>query len=200
MSWVGRINAGEAITPYLTPVRCEIVLRSLRCDFSKKPYSSESLTDAKAYLTYVNATTRIIPQEPTLPSRIINAGMLDNGILSLFMDKTIIVQDIGPRFGKQTVQVDKSFLCFANQPIQESIGSPHTRLVIEGKIGADTYYYPIRINDINGGLGKGNRYILDVVLTRAGATDPDGTLEESGIEINMEVETWKEKENATIGF
>ena len=200
LTWLGNINAGEDITPHLQPVRCEIILRSLRCDFTGKPYASKTLTDVKAYLTYVNASCSIILPEQVLPSRIINAGILDKGHLSSFIDETIVVQEIGTDFGKNAVPVNKSFLCFANQPEEESIGSPFTRLVIEGKIDNDTYYYPIKINDGNGGLNKGSRYILDITITRTGATHPDGSLEECDIQINTEVETWEEKKDITIGF
>jgi hypothetical protein len=72
--------------------------------------------------------------------------------------------------------------------------------VIEGKIGQDTYYYPIRVNQENRGIRRGCRYILDITITRAGATDPDGSLESIGLEINMEVEEWKEKEKYTVGY
>jgi hypothetical protein len=75
-----------------------------------------------------------------------------------------------------------------------------TKLVIEGKIGGHTYYYPIKINPQGGGIARGCRYNFDIVLTRTGVTDPDGELNEEDIEINMEVEEWKEKNGYIVSF
>ena len=200
MTYMQEIQAGQETAPKLTPVRAEIILRSLSCNFSGLPYASESFHATRAYLTYVNADSSIIPQEGISHPRFVNAGMLNEEDTLPFLERDIIVQDIGETIGHEKVSLNRSFLCYANETDHESIGSPFTRLVIEGKIGQDTYYYPIRVNQENRGIRRGCRYILDITITRAGATDPDGSLESIGLEINMEVEEWKEKEKYTVGY
>jgi hypothetical protein len=49
-------------------------------------------------------------------------------------------------------------------------------------------------------VAPGGKYIFDIVITRAGATHPDGNLEEDDIEVNMEIEEWREKEWYEVGF
>ena len=200
MSRLFEINAGEDGYQDMHPVRCEVVLKTLRCDFSNESYAKEQLTDVKAYLTYANASCSIIPQSPVQPSRLINPGILDEHNLEYFLEKDIIVQDIAEHVGKQSIRADCTLFCYANEPGNESIGSPFTKLVIEGKIAGDTYYYPIRINPEGRGLAPGGRYTFDIVITRAGATHPDGNLEEEDIVVKMEVEEWIEKEWYEVEF
>ena len=200
MTWMQEVRAGQDMHPEMIPIRAEIILRSMSCNFSGLPYASESFHATRAYLTYVNADSSIIPQEGISHPRFVNAGMLNEEDTLPFLERDIIVQDIGETIGHEKVSLNRSFLCYANETHHESIGSPLTRLVIEGRIGLDTYYYPIRLNHENGGIRRGCRYILDITITRAGATDPDGSLESIGLEINMEVEEWKEKEKYTVGY
>ena len=199
MTYMQEIQAGQETAPKLTPVRAEIILRSLSCNFSGLPYASEHFHAVRAYLTYVNAACCITEEECMNP-RYLNVGMINEEDTLPFLERDIIVQDIGETIGHEKVSLNRSFLCYANETDHESIGSPFTRLVIEGKIGEDTYYYPIRVNQENRGIRRGCRYILDITITRAGATDPDGSLESIGLEINMEVEEWKEKEKYTVGY
>lgn len=200
MSSILSTTAGEPINLNLIPLRSEIVLRSIRCDFSGKPYSNEDFTLTRAYLTYVNASCRIIPEEITLPSRIINAGVLDEEHLKSFIDRDMIVKEFNQVVKTTPSYLDCSLYCYANNSIEESIGTPFTKLVIEGMIGDDTYYYPIKINSENGGISHGNRYIFDIVLTRTGTLDPDGRIVEGDISINMEVEAWREKDSYCVKF
>lgn len=200
MATIKSITAGESVTLDMQPLRSEIHLSSIRCDFSDKSYKGMKLTDVRIYLTYANATCSIIPKHPVQASRLINVGMLDECHLEHFEEKDMIVQEIATDIGSEKVPVGRSLFCYANEPEEETIGTPFTRLVIEGRIGGNIYYYPIRINPQGGGIVNGCRYVFDIVLTRAGATDPDGNLEEEDIEIKMEIEKWSEKEWYEVKF
>ena len=200
MTSLQTITAGQDTSVDLLPLRCEIILRSLRCDFSGKPYHDQLLTDIKIYLSYINASCSIVPPQRIMPSRIIGAGILDKQQLNCFREKEIIWSEIAESVGKETVQINKSLFCYANEPVEESIGSPFTRLVIEGSIGGNTYYYPIKINSRKGGIARGCRYVFDVILTKTGATDPDGELAEEDMEVKMEVMKWREKDWYTVSF
>lgn len=194
------VTAGDQVNISLLPLRSEVRLNSIRCDFSNEAYYNEILTDVKIYLTNVNANCSLVTNEQSSSSRFINTGMLDIGYLSLFEEQDMVMQSIDIDIGNVTTKIQRSLFCYANQPIEESVGSPMTKLVIEGKIGGHTYYYPIKINPQGGGIARGCRYNFDIVLTRTGVTDPDGELNEEDIEINMEVEEWKEKNGYIVSF
>lgn len=194
------ITAGEQINIDLLPLRSEVRLNTLKCDFSDEAYCNEQLTEVKIYLTNVNANCSLVPDERSNSARFINIGMLDTGHLYKFSEQNMITQNLDIEIGNITTQIHKSLFCYANHPTEESIGSPMTKLVIEGKIGGDTYYYPIKINPQGGGIARGCRYCFDIILTRAGVTDPDGELNEEDIEIIMEIEKWEEKKEYSVTF
>ncbi len=200
MTCLTDLTAGEEAFPGMLPLRSEIMLQTLRCDFTGKPYAGEHLTDVRVYLTYANASSRIVPGSQDASLRLINPGILDELHLEAFKEKDIIVQSLREDVGQEAVKAACSLFCYANSPGEESIGSPYTKLVIEGKIGSDTYYYPVKINPDGGGVASGGKYVFDIVITRTGATDPDGDLVEEDIEINMEIEEWREKEWYEIRF
>ena len=135
-----------------------------------------------------------------MPSRIINAGWLNPYDLARFKEPELIMKDLAIDIGNSSITINHSFFCYGNGHNNESIGSPFTRLVIEGKIGRDTYYYPIRINPQNGGIKRASRYIYDVTIRRAGATHPDGSLDDTDIDINVGIEVWQEKEWQNIRY
>lgn len=195
-----KTTAGAEIALNMEPLTCEITLRSIACNFSGKPYSNERFTLKRIFLTYVNATSSIVPEANSKQTRIINAGLLDEHHLKQFHDRDIIVLEFDQTIEIEPSILNRSLYCYENYSSEESIGSPYTRLVIEGQIGENTYYYPIRINAANGGVKRGCRYIFDITLTRLGLTSPDGDLDEGEIQMIMQTEPWKEKDWYSVGF
>ena len=70
--------------------------------------------------------------------------------------------------------------CYPNQAEEESIGSPFTRLVVEGTRGGQTRYYPVNLNrrgygytSGTEGVGRNVRYSMDLHLRSEGSLDPD---------------------------
>lgn len=200
MTFFCNFTAGEDIIISPLPLRSEILVRSIRCDFSKESYSEEKLTDVRAYLTYVNSSCSITAESPILPSRIINTGRLEMDALKQFRDSTLISVFIAKEVGQDGVFPETSLFCYPNNTTEESIGTPFTKLVIEGKIGGDTYYYPIKINPDGGGISKGCRYCYDIVITRAGSTQPDGEIKDSDTQLTMEVIKWKDLQEYDVAF
>ena len=87
------IKAGTTFIADMRPLTGRVVLRSVRCSFSEPQLKEEHLTDVKAYLTNVNASCGIWPEE-TGPSRIINAGRLNEDDLRRFQHPEIIFNQI----------------------------------------------------------------------------------------------------------
>lgn len=193
---ITEIRAGVPASTNPRPIMSEILLRSISCDFSGESYQGLPMTDVKAYLTNVNAEWRLSDNQGNKPRRIINCGRLFPEDISRFKNKEMIVGDIAERIGAQTLMPDKCFRCYPNCSEGESIGTPYTRLVIEGKIGGDTYYYPIEINrDGDGnGIERNCRYVFDIKITQTGLTDPEGSLDQKQIKTRMNIVKWEEKE------
>ena len=200
-------HAGKAMgqRPELTLKRisAEIYLKSLKCDFKGKPYEGEKLSDIHVYLTNVNASCRIW-NDPGIATRIINQGRLIEEDVARFKDQSLIYQRIEGQVGTDVITTDVMLRCYPNIASQESMGSPFTRLVIQGKLDGDVWYWPI---DINRGEGRtpegieGNcAYTFDIVLTRKGSADPDTAIKTESATIMMEVEKWEEKEEYSVAF
>ena len=199
-----KIDAGARLFSELERLTAEVVLKSIRCDFSKKSYAEAELTDVKIYLTNVNASCGIWHDENESPSRIINTGRLNMDDMNRFAHPNIIYREYDSPIGSQRIYPDITLMAYENSHREESIGTPYTKIVIEGKINGNTYYYPIAINR-NGetndyGIRRNMRYIYDITIRRTGLTDPDGSIQDTIADIEMIVEKWKELDWYDIRF
>lgn len=198
------INAGDEAEIDMGQLSSEVVLRSIKCDFSGKPYAGELITEAKAYLTNINATCSLIPQEDNQMKRVINHKGLVQQDLRLFRDSTMIFREIG-NIGTDGIRPSYGFICYPNDANEETIGTPFTRLVIEGKIMGETWFWPIDINRGSAaippeGIGRNSRYVFDITIRSKGTKDPDTPVTHAMLETVFEVEEWKEKEEYSVGF
>lgn len=203
MSGCHRFEAGVPFISELRPLSAEIVLRSIKCDFSGESYAGERLQDVRVYLTNVNASCRIISDDEEAPIRIINSGMLNEDDIGRFSDPEIICQEIKGGVGVNRIFPETRLLAYPNCLEAEHIGAPYTRLVIEGSIKGNTYYYPIAVNRRStdgSGIRRGRCYTYDLTITKAGLTDPDGIIDDKYMEMNMEVMKWEEKDWYDIRF
>lgn len=184
------------------PLVSEIYLRSICCDFRGKPYSGEKIHDVKVYLTNVNAECGLLEDGMIYPKRIINPGRLCQEDVRLFSETSLIVQEIPQDIGTSWIYPDIRLWCYPGNIEEESPGTPYTRLVIEGKISGKTFYWPVNINREEGGsgIGRNQRYIYDIKITRKGSDDPDRPVNTEDLDISFEIKTWEEKENYLIGF
>jgi hypothetical protein len=200
-------KAGSTLTgqPALTLHRlsCEIHLRSLKCDFKGRPYEGERLSDVHVYLTNVNASCRIWNDTGNV-SRIINQGRLIMEDVSRFSDRSLILQEIEGEVGSDGIRPDIRLRCYPNTAQKEGPGSPFTRLVIQGVLDGEVWYWPIDINRDGEASEEGVRsnciYTYDIVLTRKGSKDPDTAIKTGTATITTEVKRWEEKEDYTIGY
>lgn len=152
----------------------EVTLNSISCDFSGTAYEGESITNARVYLTNVNAESSLSGESRSI-RRLINSGRLCQEDIEKFSDPKIIMRDLGADIGKEKMKAAISLYCFNNDSSEEGPGSPFTRLVIEGKIQGVTYYWPLAINRGEGGSGivSNCRYAYDLTIKRKGSLDPE---------------------------
>lgn len=195
-------KAGNGIqTIRMKPMTSEIELRSVCCSFTGTPYEGECIQDARLYLINVNAQCSLLESSQDI-RRLVNIGMLNEAEMKRFKDPGIIVQEIGQVIGEKVINKRFRFLCFHNMSSSESPGSPFTRLVLEGRIQGETYYWPLTINRSNGGRGvsRNSRHVFDLKIRRKGSLDPDTEISIEACETLMEVKEWKEKEEYAVCF
>ena len=203
MSATVQMTAGDYMEVKMERLTSEVELRSIQCDFSGKPYEGESITDAKVYLTNVNATCSIVPDRGYTIERIINHGGLIPEDVINFRDSTHISKDL------ETISIKPShpdirLLCYPNLSVRETIGTPFTRIVIEGKIQGETWYWPISINrgcnTGHEGIERNRRYVYDITIRSKGTKDPDTPIVPEMAETTFKTERWKEKEAYHVTF
>lgn len=186
----------------LRPLASEIYLRSVCCDFTGKPYAGEEITEAKVYLTNINAECGMLEDGDIRPGRLINSARLCPEDVDSFEDPGLIYQELDHNIGKAWIKPEIRLWCYPSNGYEESMGTPFSRMVIEGKIAGHTYYWPVNINRDSGssGIDRNRQYIYDIKITRKGSTDPDIPVEADDMEITFKTAIWEEKENCIVGF
>ena len=180
----GESAAGTMGQVILRPMLAKITLRSVACEFSERPYAGEKLRDVRADLTYASQECRpFAPEDP--PSSWLNAGRLDEAETAALSHPETVLQPLTAALGGR-IYPSAGFYCYPNPSDGSAFGSPVTRLVIEGKLGGTTYYYPIDLP----GLEADVQYRMDVTLTRAGTTDPDTPAVAGSIRLESQVLDW----------
>ena len=202
MSGEGRIQAGIPVNVKVERLASEIVLHSLGCHFFGKGYEDEVLQNIRVYLTNVNAEAPLFTEEAYIPRRMINRGGLETSDINGFVEPGILLQELDYSISDATINPDIRLRCFPNEAGAESLAAAFTRLVIEGEVAGEIYYWPIDINRDEGGKGisRNCRYIFDINITRLGHRNPDTPIETSVAEIKMEIEPWEEKEDYGVRF
>lgn len=202
MSGINYINAGvnKATAISIKPLLTKVLLRNISCDFSGKEYQNHKLEDVRIYLTNVNH--KLSPCTENGAQEFINIGGLDIHTIEEMNNPQYVYKSLTRGIGKDVQRVDIDLYCYPNTTEEESMGSPFTRLVIEGKIDGVTYYYPLTINRRDGGNGVERNvcYIYDVRICRKGTGNPDTAIDRDMAEISMEICDWTEKEGGYVGF
>ena len=179
MTGFASIDSGCGACAEMRNLLSEIELKSICCDFSGTSYEGESITDARIYLTDVNAEVSLSGKSKHV-RRVINAGRLCPDDLDRFADPEMIARDLGQDIGKNRIIAGITLYCFHNDSSEDGPGSPFTRMILEGRIQGTTYYWPITINRDNGGNGisRNCRYVYDLTIRRKGCLDPEGEIDE----------------------
>lgn len=203
-----KISAGreDQCSIHLEPLLARIVLSSISCDFHSKVYSGEYLTDVKVYLTNVSGRFPLTGTEPEQPGSILNYGRIMQADTSDFVAGNLIFKKIPSDIGASVIFSELELYCYQNTIATESLSTPFTRLVIEGKLQGETTYYPININRAdwyNGqreGVEKNREYCFDITLTRRGVSDPDTAIDLSYVNCMFKIKPWTDKDNHTITY
>lgn len=206
MTAFAKVRAGEekkSVT--LEPLLSEIVISSICCDFHKKPYSGQRLEDVKIYLTNVRDRCPVTGEQDA-GSSFINCGALSEEDMKRPGLADLVYSSLEVPVGENVVHPDIHLYCYPDEAGEEGLGTPFTRLVIEGKLGGETTYYPITINrgtagDTAGqGVERNKSYIYDITICRRGVSSPDIPIDVGILRAGFHVKEWDAKGERTIGF
>ena len=201
MSAVEKIDAGSGAVCEiaLEPLLCEIMLESISCDFSGKTYEGCLLEDACVYLTNVNARCSPFAQEYQSISSVINSGGLCDEDLARMSTPSMLYADLPEAIGAGVSHPSLHFYCYPNQAPSESLGTPWTRLVIEGTLDGERWYWPLNINRNDAdGIARNTCYSLDVTIMRKGVKDPDIAVGGEIVRVSTDLSPWDEMDNVVL--
>ena len=158
-------RVGLTLRSHLVSVR----LRSVSCDFRDRPYAGTLFRNDLIYLQYAGAEVRPLGTGNGAPVSFLNPGWLDSAaVLSLPRPELLLQPGVG-EVGPERVVADRTFWCYANPAREAALGSPVTRLVLEGVCAGKRCYYPIELP----GLRAGCSYEISLTLRAMGSPDPD---------------------------
>ena len=209
MSGIAAIDAynGGSHDMTVSPIMSEIYLRSIRTDFSGKPYSSKKIRNACVYLANVNTVAGIVPGGDFIPCAPVNTDGTPAESAARMKNPELVHADFGTDIGEETVFPDIRLYCYPNSAADDSAGTPFTRLVIAGEIDGHRYYYPININkeDIGQvcgttGIGRNCRYVFDIIISKTGSDSPLLPVSPGTVYINSTVEPWETLPESQITF
>jgi len=178
MSGTAHFCAGDEapVTVQMTPLLANVCLDFIKCDFTGRGYKSKGLDNASVYLTNVSASCDVLRQTGFRITDLANQGRLDTEYLSTVKCPEMLCYDGVILDYWKPIQL----YCYPNNSEEGLMGSPRTKLVIQGDIDGETYYYPIDINQegfgYSGGpygLNRNIKYSYGIVITRKGSKDPD---------------------------
>ena len=201
MRGTARINTRlqSSIKIDMRPLLAKVTLNNLTISFSDPGLKGRSLDSVRVYLTNVSATCSPLHTNSDRPTRYLCSGGFSPADTAGVGD--MIYYEYKHILWSGTTHIGKTFYCYPNFPEKEGAGTPRTRLVVEGRLDGETWYYPIDIGGKdNPGICCGDYYVMDVVITRLGSQDPDIPISEGTAAVRTWVKDWDERENAIVMY
>lgn len=202
-----KVNVGNngRIELELKALMAEIRINSLCCDFHARPYNGEKLENVRVYLTNVCSRVPLTGTPPKTPESILNYGKFIVSDTLGFSYPGLIFRKVPIPVGENVIFPNIRLYCYGNLSETETLGSPFTRLVIEGELQGKKTYYPLDINreqtgNENCGITGNNAYIFDITITRRGMDNPDTVINTESIDCPLKIIPWEQLNNRTIKF
>ena len=164
----------------MAPLLCRVEIRFLDIDFGEQCYKDAVFENPRAYLTCLNASFPVCGGNMTC-NETLNDGAFDWFTLKNFRHPDMVYS----RTAEGAV-----LYCYPGTD---------SRLVIEGEIDGNTYYYAMDISQWaygeKGKMKAGENYVFDILLKRKGTTDPAICADPASIKIKLVRNPWIEKED-----
>lgn len=191
--WKG--NEDKTLDISLRSMLSKISIRSLKCDFSSRPYNGADLENVYCWLANANTLSEIgIDSFGNVLSPVNSNGYAEDiGAIRPEMLKF----HIGERIGSAGTRPGKALYCYPGCPDGcDEEEDYKTSLVISGEIHGHRYYYPITIGNIR----RNCNYEFDIVITRAGSPDPMFPVQKGIAEISCRILPWEDTDESIIPF
>ena len=104
--------------------------------------------------------------------------------------------DVGGDMQDASHETNLTFFCYPNPAQTATLGSPLTRLALEGELEGHPCHYPINLPPMQ----PGETLLLDVTLLRMGVDNPDTPAESDMARVCTEILPWKEKPERIVSF
>lgn len=209
----GSIKASLGITSSVTIplsrlISC-ITISSIRTSFSGTPYQGESLTNVKVYLINAIGNKLVLEGGTAKNTVILNKGRKVETDVSECKQRGLLFDEIeGPISDDGYTQCHYLY-CYENTISSENGAEKFTRVVIQGDLAGNTYYYPININQegfgyvsSNGhyGIKRNTRYTISAIIQRPGSTEPDSPVTHGSISSSITIKVWDSTSDSNIIF
>lgn len=199
----GLYEWGESYLELLPLMAC-VTLRTIRADFSLKPFLGDKILSPRVYLTNVSSLCEAFRFEDFKTVEIINSGGLQDKDVASMRHPQMLYASLGSGIGPSPLQAGAVMYCYPNTNREKSIGSPFTCIVIEGILNGHKRFWPIEINRgqfypilLTPGVDRGVNYVFDITILGAGVSSPDEDLSPQDISVSCSIIPWNEK-NGTI--
>lgn len=174
----------------------KVGILSIKTDFTGGPFEGMPLEECRLYLTNAMGVKTIGGDDPADGPVVLNKGGLDESISQNTSWPGILSDEINTEIYDTPYNTAHYFYCYSN--ITDNIGEC-TMLVLEAKIGGNTYYYPVPLNQEgyghdascgHYGLQRNTMYTYGITITRPGSDDPAEPLVPGSIEMSVNIEDW----------
>ncbi len=200
-------NTFTYLNAVLSPLMSKIKLSKIDCTIQTGKYAGKKLQDIRCYLTNVCQQYPAVQNRPFKSSSYLNSGRWSEEDMKKMTFPSLLYKKIA----EETEDTEYNLYCYPNLIEETGIGRPFTRLVIEGRLGETTYYYPINLDmeswhQTDGrpalfkGVGQGLEYEFQIQITRPGVLDPDTVISAKDLGIRLNIRPWDEKEKEIIDF
>lgn len=184
-------GASREISLSLQTMLSAVRIRTVACDFSGKPYESESFVNTRIFLSY--AASEYLPLEGRATSWI-NLGDADSTALRQLPFPEMLLQEGCGTVGRTPQAIDRQFYCYANAGQTGTM--PGTRIVLEGCVAGKPCCYPIELPP----LEAGKCYETDIRLTRMGTPSPDIPTASGQVLLETRILPWDERADYRVIF
>lgn len=203
------VKAGHEATceVELQPMMSRIAVNSICCDFHGKPYEGLKLEDVRIYLTDVCGRYRIAGDDGGQPESIINHGKLSDEDMAEFRNPSMLRMELDCAVGDNVVHPETALYCYPNLSEEYGLGTPFTKLVIEGTLDGKRTFYPIEVNrgdwkSASGkdGISRNRSYIYDITITRRGTSAPDIPISMHDAGCRLSIRPWNMAEDRIVEY
>lgn len=181
-------GATAQVTVNMRRTVARVLLESIKTDFATG-YKDVELKNVKAYLLNVNSTAAVGDSKGKDP--MVNKAENKPADYASYVMPEMLCHNVEGNIGKTGKEINQYFYCYSNDN-----SSAVTKLIIQADLNEKTYYYPIVITDnasaeVPSGVKANTAYkVCNVVITRPGATTPDGKIEYGSIKFTIDVDDW----------